>query len=382
MVRPAIPWKRKADELRSPPVLVILDMNGVLLVRLTSNKAKAELRPYIEDFLATLFEELSGRVVVAVWSSMMNHNLVPLVHQAFGHYASRLCFVWDQRCCTEKHVPGMHKPLLRKDMVRLQSTPFAAHVQGKILLVDDDAAKCVMNPANTAIHPQSFEGRSANAQDCELLRLSAYIKALVASGCRSVPEFVRAKPLDSFWPEELGEVGQYEEEEDEFSAPAAPAAPPPAKRARLVPAGRAEAPAVAPSAGLAKGAAVEAYWPEDGSWLPATVRQLRNDGQVDVDWVEEDSMSTMPRDHVRLRRFQPQPPQNAPRFQQPQQQQQWERRTTRIGAGNVYYYNKQTGASSPEPPPPWQKRFMPGQPGRCYYFNLVTKAASHVKPEL
>lgn len=247
------------------PVLVILDMNGVLLLRPRGGK-EAELRPHLSRLLATLDElVLSGAAKIAVWSSMMSHNLHPLVDTAFGESAANLEFVWDQQWCTEGWVEGMRKPLYRKDLHWLRDTWWREHLPDRVLLVDDDPIKCTSNPEGTAVHPASFTGLDG---DTELLRLSAYLKALASSDCRSAREYVLANPYETF-------------EEP---------APPPRKKRRRMEAG----------------AAVEAWWPDDelpsgGEWLPATVVKVLNDGSIDVSWDEDRSESTLPPSYVRSR---------------------------------------------------------------------------------
>eukprot|EP00927_Polykrikos_kofoidii_P071857 TRINITY_DN68055_c0_g1_i1.p1 TRINITY_DN68055_c0_g1~~TRINITY_DN68055_c0_g1_i1.p1 ORF type:complete len:455 (+),score=115.58 TRINITY_DN68055_c0_g1_i1:80-1444(+) len=49
---------------------------------------------------------------------------------------------------------------------------------------------------------------------------------------------------------------------------------------------------------VAKGEHVEAYWPEDGTWLSAKVRAVRADGSATVLW-DDGSQSEVPADYVR-----------------------------------------------------------------------------------
>jgi len=47
------------------------------------------------------------------------------------------------------------------------------------------------------------------------------------------------------------------------------------------------------------GDAVEGYWPEDDTWLPASVLEVHPDGSVTIAWDEDGSQSSVPADYVR-----------------------------------------------------------------------------------
>eukprot|EP00927_Polykrikos_kofoidii_P083736 TRINITY_DN8643_c0_g4_i1.p1 TRINITY_DN8643_c0_g4~~TRINITY_DN8643_c0_g4_i1.p1 ORF type:complete len:513 (-),score=101.08 TRINITY_DN8643_c0_g4_i1:192-1730(-) len=192
--RPLSGARRPRTADGKPCLLVIFDMNGVLVLRAGSDRAKGSLRPYLDTLLTTL-QDLSDRIKIAVWSSMMVHNLQPLVTLAFGPYADDLLFVWDQSQCTQRHQPGLGKPLLRKDLAQLRQTPWAGYAPEGVLLVDDDPIKCSANIAGTAVHPSKWQG---DPSDCELLRLSAYLRAIAESDFDTVPKFVKANPWESF----------------------------------------------------------------------------------------------------------------------------------------------------------------------------------------
>jgi len=46
------------------------------------------------------------------------------------------------------------------------------------------------------------------------------------------------------------------------------------------------------------GAQVEAYWPGDDTWLPATVTQVLGSGQIKISWVSDSSSSSVPADYI------------------------------------------------------------------------------------
>merc|ERR1711879_958519 len=124
-----------------------MGMNGVLLRRFGSHRERSELRPHLSVFIETLCELADqGQLLFAVWSSMMEKNLYPLVDAAFGERKSYLEFVWDQQWCTQRRVPGMHKPLLRKDLKWLSESAWWQYAPDHVLLIDDDSIKCTKNP--------------------------------------------------------------------------------------------------------------------------------------------------------------------------------------------------------------------------------------------
>uniref|UniRef100_A0A7S0FTN1 Mitochondrial import inner membrane translocase subunit TIM50 n=1 Tax=Pyrodinium bahamense TaxID=73915 RepID=A0A7S0FTN1_9DINO len=335
-----MPHKRSRPSAQQR-ILVILDMNGVLLTRSGQKKQNAQLRPHLEALLDTLWG-LQDRLVVAVWSSMIARNLHPLVEVAFGNRAEDLAFVWDQSWCTYRRVPGMAKPLLRKDLVWLSSSPWASYVPDSVLLVDDDPIKCSENPAGTAIHPSTFT--TSATSDTELLRLAAYLQVLASSECGSVPEFVLARPYDSFQEEEV------------------PPLEPPAKRLRgcgIESGGDSDG--SEPVAGLR---AVEAFWQDAADWLPARLLQALPDGSGWVRWDEDGSESTVPPDWWRdpVRR--------------------WRRVESRKKPGVFYYHDASTGETQLEPPAPWEQRESRRQAGVFYYWNRVTGVTSVEKPDL
>jgi len=328
---------------------VILDMNGVLLVR-GARRDQGRLRPHLDALLSTLFEELAGRVEVAVWSSMMYYNLHPLVEKAFGHWASKLKFVWDQSCCTQLWVPEMRKPLLRKDLVWLKETEFSSRVPDHVMLIDDDPIKCTENDEGTAVHPKSFKKAPDDeddwdapvAEDDELLRLAAYIKACVNSGTSSARRFVLQNPFEEF-------------DADVREGPLSK------RRAS----GRPDAPD-GQEQPLEKGEIIEAYWPNEDRWMVATVTKVWRNGTVTITWDEDGSVSDLSSEYIR--KVKPVNP--------------WVRMSSRRTPGCYYYYNKDTGESQLEPPPPWEIIQANGREGMYYYRNAETGKTSFSKPEL
>jgi len=329
------------------------------------------MRPYLKDLLHLLFEELKDHLRVAVWSSMMSHNLHPLVHAAFGEYCKELEFVWDQTCCTQKWVPGMHKPLFRKDLHWLGRTALRAHVPNHVLLVDDDPIKCTHNTPGTAVHPSTFELANWENDD-ELLKLVAYLEQLVASR-RTVPEFVKTHDFSAFTLQRQ-DPGEKEDEK------AARGESPHAKRRRC------EQPGVAGQASFRRGAEVEAWWPDDEEWLAATVVEepAAGEDEVTIMWAEDGSESAVPLEYLRIRKKGGSSTgrNGAHQAQRAATSCSWQRIASRSNPTMSYYYNSVTGESVLEPPPPWSKRPAAGRPGKFEYYNTETGEASAEKPDI
>lgn len=329
--------------------LVILDMNGVLLVR-SGSKKSAQLRPHVEELLETLWR-LRDCVAVAVWSSMAWKNLEPLVHRVFGEKAGDLSFVWDQNRCTQCRVAGMHKPLLRKDLARLRNTPWAGYAPDHLLLVDDDPIKCTQNPAGTAVHPSSFTGVADG--DSELLRLAAYIEVIAACSTNSVRQFVLSQPYEAFQEDEPAEEAPVE---------------PPAKRFRPV----GKQPRSHAAEACADFGAVEVFSEEWDFWFPAKVLEAFSDGSMRICWEGDETA-----DYI--------VPPEAVRATQPEPEggdKPWVRVESRTQPGAYYYRNTLTGETQLEPPEPWERVESRTRAGVYYFWNRVTGLTSVEKPDL
>mmetsp|Transcript_47859 Transcript_47859/g.113726 ORF Transcript_47859/g.113726 Transcript_47859/m.113726 type:complete len:311 (+) Transcript_47859:116-1048(+) len=261
--------------------LVILDMNGVLLKRTRNNRKIAEMRPHLDEFLDRLWKLQTRGVKLAVWSSMKEFNLWPLVEEVFGSRVSELEFVWDQASCTESWPADMAKPLLSKELSKLSDTEWSDFLPDRVLLIDDDPVKCTCNDEFTAVHPSSFQGLYDDAweqvDDSELLQLASYLESLADSG-RSVQDFLCDNPYSDFRDEGLADYSHQ------------------SKRRRV---DRSEAAKSSSSAQPAAVRDVEAYWPSSKEWLPARVVQEMNDGSFRIHWQEDGSESVVPWDYVR-----------------------------------------------------------------------------------
>lgn len=322
------PKKRKRIE--KDPILIVFDMNGVLISRAGERKKDVQLRNHLDTLLDTLWR-LYPQVNVAVWSSMMSHNLIPLVQQAFGPRAADLAFVWDQQFCTSLYVKTMTKKLLRKDLKWLKGSPWSQYSPDHVLLIDDDPKKCGANPPGTSLHPATFAGED----DDDLLVISGYIEAMVKSDCRTVPEFVLANPYKNF--------GRDAAEQDFEGDP--------------------------------DFETVEVYQAEEQAWTAGRFVEELADGRIRVQIGEVDT-KVVPAEHVRdlgsketaAKVFAP--PKDRPDDYEDVEVEE-EPPTQKL----------MVAQSKPKPlPHPWQQRESRSQKGAFYYYNPHTGESTLKKP--
>ena len=182
------------------PILVILEIDGVLLFR--SWTGSVAVRPCMEEFLATLFVELEGRVRVAVWSSARLQFLAPLVCTVFGQWSKHLEFVAARNECTQCWAnwgPEAGRPFIRKELFHLYSTKWRQHMPDRVLLIDDEPSRCAFNDQGAAVHPTTW--KYPRDRDCtELRRLAEYLKELVGSDYESARDFVLLNPFNKLCP--------------------------------------------------------------------------------------------------------------------------------------------------------------------------------------
>jgi hypothetical protein len=175
--------------------LIILDLNGLLIHRLYKDdyfKSKplfqdqyqnghleqAErkgnfavwFRPNIKEFLSWLMDHFH----VAIWSSVLQHNIAPIVETILPdeHERDRLLFWWNQEHCYVEDDPTASDPKKSKSFFKrlttvwdavdvnerwLMNQPQDADLREHTLLIDDNKAKVRDNPVHTAIHPRSWK---------------------------------------------------------------------------------------------------------------------------------------------------------------------------------------------------------------------------------
>jgi hypothetical protein len=198
---------RKTDSSKS--ILIVLDLNGVLFdrirrgspeqLKMNANKLVPDgifgpfqvfNRPYLNEFI----DFLHDRFTVAVWSSVMPHNLNMLIDHAWGkERRKKLLFTWSQdKCTTIGTFPGIEKKpvFLKETLKKIFWTP------SKVLLLDDSKYKAVNNMAFTSIHPTQFSVSSSSEKDDDEFSangsLRSYLEKLIVASERgqSVSSFV------------------------------------------------------------------------------------------------------------------------------------------------------------------------------------------------
>ena len=149
------------------PPLLILDMNNVLVYRVFIPKQLDEKpetipyndqgtvlggkfytwkRPHLDQFIDRCFEKYT----VAVWSSAQTVNVSDLVDFVFGTRRKKLLFFWGQSMCDTWQLPGIHKPLFKKQLHKVWST-FPEYTARNTFIMDDSADKISDNPPNTCL---------------------------------------------------------------------------------------------------------------------------------------------------------------------------------------------------------------------------------------
>ncbi|KAJ7976044.1 NLI interacting factor-like phosphatase [Quillaja saponaria] len=191
--------------------LLVMSLNGLLLNRIFKGK-KLEIpnnripdgryknhlvfkRPFSEEFMKFCFE----RFEVGIWSSAMEHNIDGVLNSAMGELNSKLLFVWDQRECTDSGYKSLErkvKPLFFKELKKVwenfrRGGPFSA---ANTLLIDDKPYKALLNPAHTAVFPESY---NAVDNDDDALDpkggLAIYLKGLADAD--DVQTYVKEHPF-------------------------------------------------------------------------------------------------------------------------------------------------------------------------------------------
>ncbi|KAI7740027.1 hypothetical protein M8C21_025775 [Ambrosia artemisiifolia] len=109
-------------------------------------------RPYVDDFLCFCFE----RFEVAIWSSRVMKNLVPVINFLFGDLRKKLLFMWASGSCRNSGIATLeakHKNVVVKDLRKIwdENGPRKFWVKGTFhesntLLVDDSPYKALLNP--------------------------------------------------------------------------------------------------------------------------------------------------------------------------------------------------------------------------------------------
>ncbi|KAJ2657407.1 hypothetical protein IWW48_004536 [Coemansia sp. RSA 1200] len=180
--------------------LIVLDLNGTLLKRGGPRKDKtrwAYPRPHLHDFLKFATENFA----VMVWSTAQPHNVSNMVSMLLSPYYKQFVRVWDRRFCDLNGSYFAKSPSmkdLRKitDGFTLADSP-TRNIYGSfdgylgmnperkghwkmenIILVDDSESKAALQKDNH-IFISSFEDKTNESQDNELLALTRYLQEYV-----------------------------------------------------------------------------------------------------------------------------------------------------------------------------------------------------------
>jgi hypothetical protein len=227
--------------MNAPPrTLFILDLNGTLLHRLTktweSNLAKAHPR-YIERDCTVngneiffrpgrrqLLSKLLGIGDVAVWTSAMPKNAVPMVLRTFGgslnaeslrglndtiktavnnhsHVLEEegsgphtLKFVWTQEDCKIIPVKDEIKPKFKKNLEKVWDL-YPQYSANNTVMIDDSPDKLSQNIENLLRLPEYVvtDPKIDFTADKVLYDLSAYVQELAE--CRDVRDYLKRNPF-------------------------------------------------------------------------------------------------------------------------------------------------------------------------------------------
>jgi hypothetical protein len=176
--------------------LIILDLNGLLIHRVYKNDyskykhifetqynlgnlSRPErkgnfavwLRPNVKQFLLWLMEHFH----VAIWSSVLKHNIEPIVETLLTdeYERDRLFFWWNQENCLVEDDPTATDPKKAKSFYKclsyvwdnvdinerwLKNQPNnKLDLRDHTLLIDDNKLKVRDNPQFTSIHPRTWK---------------------------------------------------------------------------------------------------------------------------------------------------------------------------------------------------------------------------------
>jgi len=169
--------------------LLIFDLNGIFLLRSRVNKDPDFVignfycykRHDIEKFLDWVHEHFD----VAVWSSAMPHNTLPIVEKIWGHRMIDLKFIFTQLECTHDN-----KKLIFFKELSIVWRVFPKYNWTNTLLIDDSPEKAMMNPPFTSIHPIPMTMNDRSVDN----KLWNYLKKLNETSM-DIPEFVSKTDL-------------------------------------------------------------------------------------------------------------------------------------------------------------------------------------------
>merc|ERR1719240_36988 len=127
------------------------------------------------------------------------------------------------------------------------------------------------------------------------------------------------------------------------------------------------------------GSIIDAFWPDEETWLLATVKELV-DEKLRIEWHEDGSESLVPFGYVRVHTAVEH--EAAPPTPQKAMPSAWCRMSSRSKEGQYYYYNSVTLETQLEPPHPWQLCKSRRNPDVMYYWHRLSGRTSLEKPEI
>ncbi|KAJ3164904.1 hypothetical protein HDU88_004884 [Geranomyces variabilis] len=210
-----------------PPYLLVLDLNGTLIERVTGSADKKLAnsnpscppvpdffvprgnRPYLDVFL----EEIFSKFAVAAWTSATEKNAHHMFQNTFGAHARRLAFGWNRSHCDIASGRGF---VGRKDLRKIWMDP-DANAQGtwneqNTILLDDTVAKATFTPAN-GLHLPTFTVCDP-AFDCRndpsLLNILLYLRQLHDASPEDVRSYMADNPAFEIGPTGLLSLPAYQ----------------------------------------------------------------------------------------------------------------------------------------------------------------------------
>ncbi|KAI9203976.1 NLI interacting factor-like phosphatase-domain-containing protein [Polychytrium aggregatum] len=191
------------------PFLIILDINGVLIDRITDSPARRlsetnpfrphglyatiskrkgperiHIRPHVDVFLKVLLENFS----VATWTSAMAKNAEPLVDLIMQDRSEDLAFQWSQDKCTltgrqvRKSNGSGNKPEIIKELQTVWESPEVNSdnrwSEKNTIIIDDSLFKARMNPKNI-LHIPAFTTQDHTVDSKKDMVLPSLLKYLL-----------------------------------------------------------------------------------------------------------------------------------------------------------------------------------------------------------
>ncbi|KAJ3045500.1 hypothetical protein HDV00_009154 [Rhizophlyctis rosea] len=202
------------------PILLILDLNGTLIERITDSAKKkiarshpafpprpdfmvnskpCFCRPYLDTFFAHIFADFH----VGAWTSATPKNAGPMIDTIFGQYASQLKFKWDRTKCSDLgNKSNDFSSVKDLRLIWADIGPEGANKDGlysaeNTILLDDTSTKASHTPDN-GLHLPTFtfiESDFDAENDESLLNVIKYLDDLRQSGLPDVRVYLAENAL-------------------------------------------------------------------------------------------------------------------------------------------------------------------------------------------